>query len=155
MSGQQLVSICILGRHGEIEVTQAVIRIGEEMNEMQECLKEWYYTCFLAGTIIFMVFFVFCWILACGLKEYFSQVAFQMQEPPCDLDPADDDLHEADASQDDVHNSFDEAPSFVGPSDVDISGNTPGVQILDPIDTSRNLDQTDHMTQCSWEDIGS
>ena len=69
-----------------VEVLRGVILIGEEMNMVQEVMKEYYYTCFLLGTVVFMGINYMAWKSSLALNEFVIDRVFNMQEPPCDLD---------------------------------------------------------------------
>ena len=69
-----------------IEVDEATIRIGQEMNSLQELVVTWYYCCWSVGTLVCMLVQWLLWKATCALVRGMSHAAFARQEPPCDLD---------------------------------------------------------------------
>lgn len=79
-----------------MEAIGGEIRIGEELSAFQELLKDWFYTCYCLGTIIFAVMY-FMLQLATGIIWWALRERWRLQaelddEPPCvlDFDPNED-----------------------------------------------------------------
>ncbi|KAL7575832.1 hypothetical protein ACA910_003155 [Epithemia clementina (nom. ined.)] len=143
----QFVSIFISGRDAEVEINKSVIRIVEELNKFQEHLKEWHYSCFMAGTLSFILFYGILWKVFLIMKECLFRVAFQMQEPPCDLDLDDQDF--VDASSDYQHHQ---------PGPVQPNGTDDDEDLGSQHDLPRSwppMDDSDRFSEDSWEDIGN
>mmetsp|Transcript_8430 Transcript_8430/g.11082 ORF Transcript_8430/g.11082 Transcript_8430/m.11082 type:complete len:457 (-) Transcript_8430:391-1761(-) len=103
----QYVTILVVAKSDDhvIEITKGFIRIGEEMDSLQELMKEWYYTCFFIGTMIFMGVNFGCWNVVYSLYGFLGDRIFTNQEPPCDLNLDDDDFLDGDpAANDDPDN---------------------------------------------------
>jgi len=49
-----------------VEIVQGSVHIVQEFNALQECLRDWYFTCFFIGTCIFASFYAVLWWM-CGL----------------------------------------------------------------------------------------
>jgi hypothetical protein len=79
--------------HQVVEVTGGDLLIGKELNELQEMLKVWFYTCYLIGTLIFAGFYMVQWSLARIIWQELRRRSFQEEEPAIHFDF---DLNEAD-----------------------------------------------------------
>ncbi|GAX25459.1 hypothetical protein FisN_1Hu415 [Fistulifera solaris] len=52
-----------------VEITKAEIRMGKEFNTLQNILRDWYFTCYTFGTLIFMIVYAFIWTVSDALLE--------------------------------------------------------------------------------------
>ena len=71
-----------------IEVLRGELRIGKELNMLQELLKEWYYTGFFVGTLSFATFYLILWMSLVQLLQRLGlfRLLYGLEEPMCDLD---------------------------------------------------------------------
>lgn len=49
-----------------VEITKAEIRMGKEFNTLQNILRDWYFTCYTIGTLIFMMLYASLWLFLEG-----------------------------------------------------------------------------------------
>lgn len=84
----QYVSLQIFTRDLDsiVEVNKGVLRICEEMSRSQELLKKWYYTCFLIGSVVFMIIDYLLLLLWRALLDILRQKLFAMREPFCEIE---------------------------------------------------------------------
>ena len=72
------------GRHNEmpLEVTRGEIRIGEELNDFQFLLREYFFTCYAAGVIFLYIMQVAGLLLLCAYwkERHRVHILRQMQE---------------------------------------------------------------------------
>uniref|UniRef100_A0A7S3DUD1 Seipin n=1 Tax=Entomoneis paludosa TaxID=265537 RepID=A0A7S3DUD1_9STRA len=164
----QFVSIRIKRRNAEniVEVNRGSVRIGEEMTLVQEFLKEWYFTCFCAGTFLFMWIDYILWNMACIMSEILSQKMFAMEEPPCDLDDLEeDDDYFADPTTDEAAPDF-QASAFddyetnapqstenVDPQNETNNANTRTVPDQNPPRYANSRARSDESSRGSWESL--
>jgi hypothetical protein len=73
-----------------VEVSNAVLRIGKELNVFQELLKQWYFTCYSIGTASFMTIY---FLLCSFLLKVFRQRREEVEEPSCELEFSDSDFN--------------------------------------------------------------
>jgi hypothetical protein len=94
-----------------VEVIRGELRIGNELTRFQEILKEWFYTCFCIGTLLFAsIYYVMGLLLAFAWKIYDARRrdALFEEEPYCELDLDDEDFQFEDSRQYDVDESGEE-----------------------------------------------
>ena len=77
-----------------VHVIRGEVRIGKELNALQELLREWYYTGCCVGTLLFACVYL---LVGTVLMERFGRLD---EEPDCELDLDDLDM----GMGDDVHN---------------------------------------------------
>ena len=146
-----------------VEVNKGFLRIGEEMDWSQEFLKEWFYTCFMFGTMVFMWVYFVLWNIVMFLQEYLGNYFLKIQEPPCDLELDDDEDYSDDEFQDPAteggrddspRNTFDDYTDY---ANVGFGGNSGSGQqrSSEPQNYhAHNVVGTeDSISNGSWEDI--
>jgi hypothetical protein len=79
--------------HQVVEVTGGDLLIGKELNNFQEMLKVWFYTCYLIGTFVFAGFYIVQWSLVRCIWQELRRRSFQEEEPTIHFDF---DLNDAD-----------------------------------------------------------
>jgi hypothetical protein len=86
------------------EIVGGNIRIGKELNAFQEIRKEWFYTCFFFGTLLFAGLYVLQWEIFILIWGYVRRryVAAELDDPSCDL-YFDEMLFDDPACPDDIH----------------------------------------------------
>jgi len=154
------VRIVSRGQDNEVEVTRGFLTIGDEMSRMQEVLKEWYYTSFLCGTLLFACIDFMFWKAFCAGWKALSNQYFAMQEPACDLDLEDEDEF-LDASLNEFANFDDYMPNHTQENFQDTRGSAGGEEEgVDDRTTfeasthpSPGPDRVDVSSQDSWEDM--
>lgn len=144
-----------------------MIRIGEELNQWQESVKEWYYSCLIAGTFLFMLFYLVVWTILLTLYQTIRQRASQMEEPPCDLNSLEDEyfwdpdndfqnhhsMGSFRSSQEGSNGGVDESPN--GRQEVGDFQDVASEPTRLPPAMSTVLNESDFRSQSSWEDIPS
>jgi hypothetical protein len=96
--------------HQVVEITGGDLLIGKELNNFQEMLKVWFYTCYLIGTLIFAGFYIVQWSLVRIIWEEFRRRSFEEEEPVISFDF---DLNDADLDDsmfEDIDPAMDEEP---------------------------------------------
>jgi hypothetical protein len=83
---------------GPVEVIRGEVRIGKELNAYQNVLKEWFYTCYVIGTIVFLTLHLATWgILQYywyqpkdnnNTQQYYMMGEQQQQQQPYNMDPS-------------------------------------------------------------------
>jgi len=73
-----------------LEVTQGQLLVGEEYCWYQEVLQEWYFACFMAGTLMIAVLYWTLWSILVDYWRQHQEWADLHREPPCDLNSMDD-----------------------------------------------------------------
>ena len=68
-----------------LEIISGEIRIGEELNDFQELLKVWFFTCYTIGTLCFCVVHLLVWLIGRICFNAHNRDELN-EEPPCDLD---------------------------------------------------------------------
>jgi hypothetical protein len=70
-----------------VEVVAGEVRLGKELGDFQRLLKNWFYTCYTAGTCILFVVQLLLWvILQFCWDERRRRTLLEEEEPTCDLD---------------------------------------------------------------------
>jgi len=71
-----------------VEVIRGELRIGKELNILQELLKEYYYTGFFIGTLSFAFLYLLGWSFLVRIMERlgFFRFWYGLEEPDCELD---------------------------------------------------------------------
>jgi hypothetical protein len=96
--------------HQVVEITGGDLLIGKELNAFQEMLKEWFYTCYLVGTLMFAGFYIVQWSVVRIIWQEFRRRSFQEEEPAIIFDF---DFHDADLDDsmfEDIDPTMDEEP---------------------------------------------
>lgn len=142
------------GTTANVEVTAGEVRIGKEMNKYQEMLKEWFYTCFVFGTLSFAGLYLLLFEVA---RSYWIQ-RFELEEPLCDLELDEeldiqfegipqDPVEQPDVVPDDNHAAFPEEDVRTGgpPSRGHVASNVPF--------SDEDADDLRRSGSSAWEDI--
>lgn len=141
-----------------VEVTSGELRIGKELNAIQEVLKTYYFTCYSIGTAFFAVLYMFFWTVILPLVSERMGLRSNDEEPPCDLDL--DDLDELD--DDDDEYLFEDASAFeevfgTGHQNGDDSNNQSRTRQAANHDIDRSTNNTREIESDDglWEDLVS